>query len=93
MVLFLCLFVIQSFLCQFNLDIPTVSVNAGPIGDITSPSHTVLSYNQSAFCAQTFGYTSVYRICMGVASFFFVMMLMMLCVFSSRDPRAYIQNG
>ena len=87
-------FVIQSFLCKFHLDIPTVSVNAGPIGDFTSPSLIGnLSYDRSAFCAQTFGYTSVYRICMGVASFFFVMMLMMLCVFSSRDPRAYIQNG
>ena len=44
-------------------------------------------------CARFIGYLAVYRICMAVASFFFLMMLITLCVFSSKDPRAYIQNG
>ena len=39
------------------------------------------------------GYLAVYRISMAVASFFFVLMLVMMCVFSSKDPRSYIQNG
>lgn len=44
-------------------------------------------------CSRIIGYLAVYRICMAVASFFFVMMLITLCVFSSSDPRSYIQNG
>lgn len=44
-------------------------------------------------CSRYIGYLAVYRICMAVASFFVLMALLMLCVVSSRDPRAYIQNG
>ena len=44
-------------------------------------------------CNQFVGYLAVYRICMAVASFFFLLTLIMLCVFSSKDPRSYIQNG
>lgn len=55
--------------------------------------NNVTVYDEAAVCREIFGYTSVYRICMGAASFFFVMMLLMLFVFSTRDPRAYIQNG
>lgn len=44
-------------------------------------------------CSQFVGYLAVYRICMAVASFFFALFLVMLCVWSSKDPRSYIQNG
>lgn len=44
-------------------------------------------------CSRYIGYLAVYRICMAVASFFVLMALLMLCVVSSKDPRAYIQNG
>ena len=44
-------------------------------------------------CDRIVGYLAVYRVGMAVASFFFVMMVIMFCVFSSKDPRAYIQNG
>jgi hypothetical protein len=80
--------VANSFLCQFNFE--TGNIRVGPV---EVASHTILSYNASEVCRAIFGYTSVYRICMGVASFFFIQMLMMLCVYSSKDPRAYIQNG
>ena len=71
---------------------PVSDVDTGPVEvDTTSPRITV--FNESEICREVFGYTSVYRICMAVASFFFVLMLIMICVISSKDPRAYIQNG
>uniref|UniRef100_A0A914HZ36 Serine incorporator n=1 Tax=Globodera rostochiensis TaxID=31243 RepID=A0A914HZ36_GLORO len=44
-------------------------------------------------CDMVTGYQAVYRICMGMAAFFFLFMLLMLGVKSSRDGRAPIQNG
>ncbi len=44
-------------------------------------------------CDRIIGYLAVYRVFMSLALFFFVLMLVMLCVFSSKDPRSYIQNG
>ncbi|XP_071496135.1 serine incorporator 3-like [Diadema antillarum] len=44
-------------------------------------------------CAKLTGYRSVYRVSFGVASFFFLMGLIMIQVKNSRDPRAPIQNG
>jgi len=57
--------------------------------------NTVVNLTQASLlrCSQFVGYLAVYRICVAVASFFFLLMLIMLCVFSSKDPRAYIQNG
>ncbi|XP_019851028.1 PREDICTED: serine incorporator 1-like isoform X2 [Amphimedon queenslandica] len=90
----------HSFLCKLNIDLPEATIipesatlPGGPTFTTTVLPDNVTVYDESAVCRIIFGYTSVYRICMGTASFFFVMMLMMLCVFSSRDPRAYIQNG
>jgi hypothetical protein len=66
---------------------------------IGAPSNVVIiptvsvSVNRLLDCSQFIGYLAVYRVCMAVASFFFVMMVVMLCVFSSKDPRSYIQNG
>ena len=59
-----------------------------------SPEVTA-SISQDAFinCDHFVGYVAVYRVCMGVACFFLALMILMLCVFSSKDPRAYIQNG
>ena len=39
------------------------------------------------------GYLAVYRICFALAGFYFLMMLVMLGVKSSQDPRSGIQNG
>jgi len=44
-------------------------------------------------CGQFVGYLAVYRVCMAVASFFFLLFLLMICVWSSKDPRSYVQNG
>ncbi|GMT09672.1 hypothetical protein PFISCL1PPCAC_969, partial [Pristionchus fissidentatus] len=44
-------------------------------------------------CARATGFQAVYRMCAAMASFFFLMMLLMLGVKSSNDGRAKIQNG
>ncbi|XP_064596939.1 serine incorporator 3-like [Liolophura sinensis] len=44
-------------------------------------------------CEDLVGYLAVYRVCFAMAAFFFLFMLIMLCVKSSKDPRAKIQNG
>ena len=52
-----------------------------------------ITVNSILQCNQFVGYLAVYRICMAVASFFFILFLMMMCVWSSKDPRSYLQNG
>ncbi|XP_066428672.1 serine incorporator 2 [Eleutherodactylus coqui] len=44
-------------------------------------------------CNLLLGHQAVYRMCFAMAAFFFLFVIIMICVRSSRDPRAYIQNG
>ncbi|PIO34357.1 hypothetical protein AB205_0093030, partial [Aquarana catesbeiana] len=44
-------------------------------------------------CDIVVGHQAVYRMCFAMAAFFFLFVLIMICVRSSRDPRSYIQNG
>lgn len=44
-------------------------------------------------CKAIVGYASVYRIQFSLACFFFLMMIVMLCVKKSKDPRSGFQNG
>lgn len=44
-------------------------------------------------CYQFVGYLAAYRVCMAVAAFFLILTAVMICVRSSKDPRAYLQNG
>lgn len=44
-------------------------------------------------CNEAVGYLAVYRICFALVGFFFLMLLIMLGVKSSQDPRSGIQNG
>ncbi|XP_060937547.1 serine incorporator 2 [Limanda limanda] len=46
-----------------------------------------------ADCDVLVGYKSVYRMCFAMTCFFFLFCLIMICVRSSKDPRAAIQNG
>ncbi|KAI8777596.1 probable serine incorporator [Biomphalaria glabrata] len=52
----------------------------------------VLSLSNSG-CAQLVGYTAVYRIGLAVTTFYFLLMLLTVCVPSSNHWRASIQNG
>ncbi|XP_036087054.1 serine incorporator 2 isoform X2 [Rousettus aegyptiacus] len=44
-------------------------------------------------CGSLLGHRAVYRMCFATAAFFFLFTLLMVCVRSSQDPRAAIQNG
>lgn len=44
-------------------------------------------------CDQIGGYLAVYRVCFALAAFFFLFMIIMINVKSSKDPRSAIQNG
>ncbi|KAL6743751.1 hypothetical protein Aduo_016758 [Ancylostoma duodenale] len=44
-------------------------------------------------CERATGFQAVYRMCAAMASFFFIFMILMLGVKSSKDARASIQNG
>ena len=44
-------------------------------------------------CDTLAGYLAVYRICFGMAAFFFLFFTLTICVKSSKDPRAKIHNG
>ena len=44
-------------------------------------------------CGSVVGYLAVYRVCFGMAAFFFLLTLITFQVKSSKDPRAKFQNG
>ncbi|XP_074073969.1 serine incorporator 2 isoform X2 [Macrotis lagotis] len=44
-------------------------------------------------CGALLGHRAVYRMCFALAAFFFLFTLLMMCVKTSKDPRAAIQNG
>lgn len=44
-------------------------------------------------CNRLVGFEAVYRVCFGITCFYWLFMILMFRVRSSRDPRASIQNG
>lgn len=62
--------------------------------EINLPSFVVpITINNVLNCTQFVGYLAVYRVNMAVALFFFSLCIIMICVWSSKDPRSYLQNG
>ena len=51
------------------------------------------SFNNKNECDNFVGYIAVYRVCFGMAAFFFVLTLIMFKVETSKDGRAKFQNG
>lgn len=79
------------FLCiPVNLSVGTFATVPPWVPSALVPT---ISLNALVPCNMFVGYIAVYRVCMAVASFFLLLMLVMFCVFSSKDPRSYIQNG
>ncbi|XP_071993049.1 serine incorporator 2 isoform X2 [Engystomops pustulosus] len=54
---------------------------------------TSTTFTGTVNCDILLGHQAVYRMCFAMAAFFFLFVIIMICVRSSRDPRAYIQNG
>ncbi|CAH2297286.1 serine incorporator 5 [Pelobates cultripes] len=44
-------------------------------------------------CEKLVGYSAVYKVCFGMAGFFFILMLLTINIKNSRGCRAYIHNG
>lgn len=63
--------------------------------NVTVPSYIpkIPSVGGLLNCTQFVGYLAAYRVCMPVAGFFLILAVTMICVRSSKDPRAYLQNG
>ncbi|KAM5247270.1 serine incorporator 2 [Ctenodactylus gundi] len=59
--------------------------------EVESPTPGILQGHID--CGSLLGFRAVYRMCFATAAFFFLFALLMICVRSSRDPRAAIQNG
>jgi hypothetical protein len=62
-------------------------------GVCSNISYIIINYNQMIDCKSILGYFAVYRICFALACFYFLFMMLMIYVRSSRDPRSMIQNG
>jgi len=63
----------------------------GICSNITVP--VIINQNQLINCDAVIGYFAVYRLCFALACFYFLFMVIMVFVRSSRDPRAMLQNG
>lgn len=66
---------------------PGIRVKVGEI------PHLCTTINTEYECDHLVGYLAVYRVCLGMAMFFFLMTLIMLKVRTSKDGRAKFQNG
>ncbi|KAG8456533.1 hypothetical protein GDO86_002351 [Hymenochirus boettgeri] len=44
-------------------------------------------------CEKLVGYSAVYRVCFGMACFFFILCIFTLCIKNSKSCRAYVHNG
>lgn len=60
---------------------------------ITSVVHIPGNCDVTENAMKFVGYPVIYRISFGLACFFFLFALLMICVKSSKDPRSALQNG
>ena len=73
---------------------PILCRSLGLDKQINLPAYVVrLDIDNLVDCNQFVGYLAVYRVNMAVAAFFLLFCLIMICVWSSKDPRSYLQNG
>ncbi|KAG8451207.1 hypothetical protein GDO86_003452 [Hymenochirus boettgeri] len=70
--------------------IPGVEAGLKKVPLLCSSSTTI---HGSLNCDVMVGHQAVYRMCFALAAFFFLFVILMICVRSSRDPRAAVQNG
>nr|XP_056701757.1 serine incorporator 2 [Euleptes europaea] len=73
--------------------IPGVEAELHKLPGFCEGGTSILGTEGKVNCKSFLGHKSVYRMCFATAAFFFLFALMMVCVRSSKDPRASIQNG
>ncbi|NXX74886.1 SERC2 protein, partial [Urocolius indicus] len=73
--------------------IPGVEKELHKLPGFCEGSVSVLGVQNHVDCSSFLGHKAVYRMGFAMAAFFFLWAVLMLCVRSSKDPRAAVQNG
>ncbi|XP_077193252.1 serine incorporator 2 [Paroedura picta] len=87
------LFLFLGTLVSIIMIIPGVEAELHKLPGFCEGGASILGTDGKVNCKSFLGHKSVYRMCFATAAFFFLFALMMVCVRSSKDPRASIQNG
>ncbi|KAL3866361.1 hypothetical protein ACJMK2_043666, partial [Sinanodonta woodiana] len=61
--------------------------------NVSGFNETCVSLGLDAECGKLTGYKAVYRLCLGMVTFHFILMLSAICVFNSSQCRGHIHNG
>ncbi|XP_053310414.1 serine incorporator 2 [Spea bombifrons] len=84
------IFLLLGTLVACIMIIPGVEAGLQKLPWVCSSSTTIAG---SVNCDVIVGHHAVYRMCFALAAFFFLFVILMICVRSSSDPRAAVQNG
>ncbi|NXF87156.1 SERC2 protein, partial [Eubucco bourcierii] len=86
-------FLFLGTLVSIIMIIPGVEKELHKLPGFCEGSGSVLGIQSSVNCESFLGHKAVYRMGFAMAAFFFLFAAIMLCVRSSKDPRAALQNG
>ncbi|KFO78865.1 Serine incorporator 2, partial [Cuculus canorus] len=87
------LFLFLGTLVSIIMIIPGVEKELYKLPGFCEGSGSVLGLQTHVNCSSFLGHKAVYRMSFAMASFFFLFAVLMVCVRSSKDPRAAVQNG
>ncbi|XP_060114611.1 serine incorporator 2 [Heteronotia binoei] len=87
------LFLFLGTLVSIIMIIPGVEAELHKLPGFCEGGASIPGVDGKVNCKSFLGHKSVYRMCFATTAFFFLFALMMICVRSSKDPRASIQNG
>ncbi|XP_031450948.1 serine incorporator 2 isoform X2 [Phasianus colchicus] len=86
-------FLFLGTLVSIIMIIPGVEKELHKLPGFCRGSDSVLGVQADVDCSGFLGHKAVYRMGFATAAFFFLFAVLMVCVRSSKDPRAAIQNG
>ncbi|KGL75326.1 Serine incorporator 2, partial [Tinamus guttatus] len=86
-------FLFLGTLVSIIMIIPGVEKELYKLPGFCEGSDSLLGVQGRIPCSSFLGHKAVYRMGFALAAFFFLFAVLMLCVRSSKDPRAAVQNG
>ncbi|XP_063212175.1 serine incorporator 2 isoform X3 [Chroicocephalus ridibundus] len=86
-------FLFLGTLVSIIMIIPGVEKELHKLPGFCEGSGSVLGVQTHVDCSSFLGHKAVYRMGFAMAAFFFLFAMIMVCVRSSKDPRAAVQNG
>ncbi|XP_009571355.1 PREDICTED: serine incorporator 2-like, partial [Fulmarus glacialis] len=86
-------FLFLGTLVSIIMIIPGVEKELHKLAGFCEGSGSVLGVQTHIDCGSFLGHKAVYRMGFAMAAFFFLFAVIMVCVRSSKDPRAAVQNG